>query len=360
MNTTGFRTRGIAAACMLALGSLANVATAQTSPDRIITAEPPVAANAAIADKTDAIAQINEATRVIQEMNNEPEARQLLQNAQGVFIVTNYARAGFGIGVRGGEGVMMIKQNDGWSNPAFYDFGGVSAGLQAGAEAGSLVMVLNNQKAVQSFMQDNNWSLNADAGLTVVAWSERAKGEVGMGDVVIWSDASGLMADVAASVTDISFDEEETGAFYGRAIALREIFTTDMGRLPHVANLKQVLPGGAQSTGGAGDVDAVITVVPVVPADQGGASQGSSGMPQEGRSQDGATRGGTSQGNTSPDNTGTSGSNATQPQGMSGSGAAGATGSGTWQASTSPNAATSGQSGSTAGTSSTTSSGQSQ
>lgn len=282
MNTKEFRTRSIAAACMLALGAMTNTASAQTSPERNILAEPPVAANAAISDKTDAIAQINDATRVVNEMKRDADADQLLRNAHGVFVVTNYARAGLGVGVRGGEGVLMINQNGSWSNPAFYDFGGVSAGLQAGAEAGSLVMVLNNQKAVQSFMQENNWSLNADAGLTVIAFSERAKGEVGTGDIVLWSNATGLMADLAVGVTDINFDEEETGAFYGRSIALREIFSTDMGATPHVANLKQALPGGrGQTTGGAGDVDAVITVVPVVPADQGTTSQGG-GMPHAG------------------------------------------------------------------------------
>jgi lipid-binding SYLF domain-containing protein len=329
MKKTEFRTRGIAAACMLALSSISGVATAQTSPDRIIMAEPPVATGAAIADKTDAIAQINQAVRVVDEMKREPEARQLLENARGVFIVTSYARAGFGLGVRGGEGVLMVKQNGNWSNPAFYNFGGISGGLQAGAEAGSLVMVLNNEKAVQSFMQNNNWSLNADAGLTIVAWSERAKGEVGTGDITLWSNASGLMADLAVSVTDISFDEEETGAFYGRQIALQDILTTDMGPLPHVANLKQALPGGAQSTGGTGDVapDAIITIVPVVPEEQGGTSQG-------GTSQGGASQSG---------NTGIPESNPGQPQGVPGNGATGATGSGTWQASASPNADASGQ-----------------
>lgn len=338
MNTE-FRMRGMAAACALALG-FSGMATAQTSNQNAVVAQPPAAAGAAIADKTDAIAQINEATRVIREMNREPEASQLLQEAQGVFIVTRYARAGFGVGVRGGEGTLLVKQNGSWSNPAFYNFGGVSGGLQAGAEAGSLVMVLNSEKAVQSFMQENNWSLNADAGLTIVAWSERAKGEVGMGDIVVWSNTGGLMGDLAVSVTDIFFDEEETGAFYGRQIALRDIFNADMGQLPHVANLKQALPGGAeQSTGGGGAPDAIITVVPVVPAEQGENSQGSSVQGGASQGQGGATQDGTSgSGDSGSGNAGTSGGNTEQLQDRPGNGATGASGAGTWQASASPDA----------------------
>jgi hypothetical protein len=36
---------------------------------------------------------------------------------------------------------------------------------------------------------------------------------------VAWSDTEGAFGDLAVSVTDINFDEKETGAFYGRKIA---------------------------------------------------------------------------------------------------------------------------------------------
>src|SRR4051812_38944184 len=42
-----------------------------------------------------------------------------------------------------------------------YDIGGVSIGLEAGGEGGAMALVLNNQKAMTSFMQDNKFSLNA-------------------------------------------------------------------------------------------------------------------------------------------------------------------------------------------------------
>lgn len=316
MELRKYQMRSIAAACIFAAGSIGSVATAQTSANQnAVVAGPADNRGAMIADKTDAIAQINEANRVIEEMRREPQARQLLQEANGVFVVSRYARAGFGVGVRGGEGVLLVKQNGDWSNPAFYNFGGVSGGFLAGAEAGSLVMVLNNQKAVQSFMQSNNWSLNADAGLTVVSWSEKAKGELGMGDIVVWSNAQGLMADVSASVTDIQFDGEETSAFYGRQIALREVFNTNMQAQPHVANLKQTLSGRtAQSTGGSGDATAsdptvtIVPVVPVVPVEPASEAMGSSGT------ESGAT--------------GTSGDSMEQRQDMSGQGTGGTSGEG--------------------------------
>jgi hypothetical protein len=52
--------------------------------------------------------------------------------------------------------------------------------------------VLVNAKAVASFRNKNNFSLSADAGLTVVDWNKYAQGTVGKSDVVAWSGTKGL------------------------------------------------------------------------------------------------------------------------------------------------------------------------
>lgn len=175
-------------------------------------------------DTADAIEQVNESIAVLKEMQRDPQLAALLNQSEGVFIAADYGRAALGVGVRGGQGVLLMNENGSWSSPVFYDFGGISAGLQAGAEGGSLAMILNNQRALDNFKQKNNWSLNADAGLTVVNWSARAQASAGKGDVIVWSDAAGLMGDVAVSLSDIRYDQEDTSAFYGREVTLTEVF----------------------------------------------------------------------------------------------------------------------------------------
>lgn len=87
-----------------------------------------------------------------------------MQQAKGVFIVPTYGRVALGVGGSGGAGVLLVKRDDGtWSDPAFYNIGGISVGVQAGAEGGPIAMVLNNEKGVSRFMQKNNFSLSADA-----------------------------------------------------------------------------------------------------------------------------------------------------------------------------------------------------
>lgn len=119
----------------------------------------------------DANEHVNSAIRVVHQMQATPEMKSLLQRAKGVFVVPKYGEAALGVGARGGAGVLLVRNGNTWSNPAFYNMGGITAGLQAGAEAGAIAFVLNDQKALNSFMQNNKFSLGADAGLTLVDWS---------------------------------------------------------------------------------------------------------------------------------------------------------------------------------------------
>jgi lipid-binding SYLF domain-containing protein len=240
----------IAGACSIALawGCIAaaqtpNTTMPQTTPENKPAAASHDAWSARRGDEArDAIDHVNDAVRVVQRMKSDPGMASLLQQARGVFVIPEYGRAAFGVGGRGGAGVLLTKQDGTWSQPSFYSYGGISAGLQAGAEGGSIAFVLNNDKAVNSFTkQDNNWSLNAEAGLTVVAWSKKAQGSAGKGDVTVWSDSKGLFGDAAISLTDINFDEAETGAYYGQKVSSARDVINGKLQNPHSAALRNAL-----------------------------------------------------------------------------------------------------------------------
>ena len=201
---------------------------------------------------------VNQATAIVRRMQRDPALRSVLRDAKGVFVVPKYGRAALGIGGQGGVGVLLVNHDSTWSDPAFYNFGGVSAGLQAGVEGGSFVLVLNNDKAVKRFTQNNNWSLNAGAGLTIVDWSAKAHSSTGRGDVTLWSDTKGLFGSAAVSVRDIKYDADQTAAYYGQQVAARDVVIDDKVSNSQADQLKQALASaasGAQpntSTGSAG------------------------------------------------------------------------------------------------------------
>jgi lipid-binding SYLF domain-containing protein len=214
----------LGAAALLMLAFAIPVATAQSSQ-----ASRPADSDSATRRQQTAAKHVSDAVGVVHTMSNDAGMPALLGRARGVFIVPTYGRAALGIGGAGGAGVLMARRADGsWGNPAFFDTGGLSIGLQAGVEGGPIALVLLNQKAVDSFRNRNNFSLSTDAGLTVVNFARMARGSTA-GDVVAWSGSKGLFGNAATvGINDVRYNQRLTEAYYGKPMtALQAIDSTE-------------------------------------------------------------------------------------------------------------------------------------
>jgi lipid-binding SYLF domain-containing protein len=239
---------GVAALLMLAFALPA--ATAQPSQGTRATDS-----DSATRRQQTAVRHVSDAVGVVHTMSNESGMPALLGRARGIFIVPTYGRAALGVGGAGGAGVLMVRRVDGtWGNPVFFDTGGLSIGLQAGVEGGPIALVLLNQKAVDSFRNRNNFSLSADAGLTVVNFARMAQGSTA-GDVVAWSGSKGLFGNAATvGINDVRYNQRLTEAYYGKSMtALQAIDSTETNAQADA--LRKVLgspPAPAGSGGKAG------------------------------------------------------------------------------------------------------------
>jgi SH3 domain-containing YSC84-like protein 1 len=162
------------------------------------------------------------ALEVVRKMQADPQLWSLAERAAGVFIVPDYARAGLVVGGRGGQGVVLARQEGGWSGPAFYNFGGVSLGAEAGVEAGEVAMLLMDERTLEEFATANNFTLSAEAGLTIVNYSARAQANADA-DVIVWSDTEGVFANASVAVTNVFWDEAENRAYHGGAVTARQL-----------------------------------------------------------------------------------------------------------------------------------------
>jgi SH3 domain-containing YSC84-like protein 1 len=185
---------------------------------------------------------VDDATSVIKQMSGEAGASQLLAQAKGIYIVPSYGRAALGLGASGGAGVFLARRPDGtWSEPAFFNTGGISIGLQAGVEGGPVVLVLANDKAVAGFRQKNNFNLSANAGLTVVNWNRQVQGQVGKADVLVWSGPKGLFGNVATlAINDIHFNQSATRDYYGKPATVADVMSGKVTN-PQADALRQAL-----------------------------------------------------------------------------------------------------------------------
>jgi len=255
MISENYKVRLAVTACIVAFTSFNNLAAAQsadTSRDPVAQSTPNTPAGRREAA---AIKHVNDAVAVVRTIEAEPHMKELLQQARGVFIVPNYGRAALGVGANGGPGVLLAKRNDGtWSDPVFYDMGGINVGVQAGVEGGPIVMVLNNDKALNKFMQKNNFSLSADAGLTVINWTAKAQGSAGTGDVIVWSGNKGLFGNVVTvGINDVRFNRNLTNDYYHRNVALKDVINGAVQN-PQADTLRQALASvsGPTSSGSSG------------------------------------------------------------------------------------------------------------
>lgn len=205
--------------CLGALGLASGPLMAEQMPSQ---------ETAGIADQTDELQNaketVQEAAKVVEQLRTDAGAKDVLNQARAVFIVPDYARAALGVGAAGGQGVLVANNDGTWSGPAFYNIGTLNLGLAAGAEAGSIAFLIMSDDAMKGFHDKNNFSLNADAGLTIIDWSKRSQTSAGKGaDVIVWADTEGLYGDLAVSVSDIFLDEEANRAYYNKDVAARDI-----------------------------------------------------------------------------------------------------------------------------------------
>lgn len=217
----------LAAGPLYAAGTQSQQATGTQSPQATGTQSQQagtVDTETMIGEQQNARETVREAARVVEQIRAEPESRNTLQQAQAVFIVPDYGRASLGVGAAGGQGVLVVNREGEWSGPAFYNIGGLNLGLAAGVEAGSIAFMIMSDDAMQGFHSPNNFSLNADAGLTILGWSARGQVASGKGaDVIVWSDTEGLYGDLAISVSNIFWDDEANQAYYRQELEINDV-----------------------------------------------------------------------------------------------------------------------------------------
>lgn len=119
----------------------------------------------------DAHALVEKSRWTIEKFKQNPEApnavfREKLQTAQGVLVFPRVLKGAFVFGAEGGDGVLLTRRADGsWGYPAFYSMGSGSFGLQAGAQASEVVLLLRTERAVRSVIEDQG-KFGADMELT--------------------------------------------------------------------------------------------------------------------------------------------------------------------------------------------------
>jgi lipid-binding SYLF domain-containing protein len=186
---------------------------------------------------------VDGARKVLNDLRHDKafgNAVQLIRQAKAVFIVPKLIKGGFIVGGEGGNGVLMVHNHGGWSDPGFYAIGAASFGLQAGLQQSEMIMLIMTQKGLDGVLRDN-FKIGAQAGISVVTLGSGVEGAIGGAsppDVVVWSSSTGLYGGLTVDGSVIRAEPNMDSEFYGRTVTSREVLFGSGGS-PRAAVLRR-------------------------------------------------------------------------------------------------------------------------
>lgn len=191
------------------------------------------AAYVCASDRAENIERLQDSATVLSEIMNAPDAgipEEVISSAKCIAVVPSMMKGGFGFGAAYGKGVASCRTATGWSAPAFFSIRGGSFGLQIGAQAVDLVMLIMNDEGMKNLLA-SKFKLGADASVAAGPVGRHAEGATDWkmkAQVLTYSRARGVFAGITLNGAVITQHEDDTRAFYGRLVPFRTILTGDV------------------------------------------------------------------------------------------------------------------------------------
>lgn len=182
----------------------------------------------AAVEPSDQVKRMDAAATVLDEIMGTPDKgipEELLDSAKCVAVIPSMIKVGFIFGGRHGKGIASCRTTTGWSAPAPFSVTGGSWGLQIGAEAIDVVMLVMNDKGMER-MLSSKFKIGADASAAAGPVGRHVQGETDWkmrAEVLTYSRARGIFAGVTVNGAAITQDKDATRILYGRMIQPSQI-----------------------------------------------------------------------------------------------------------------------------------------
>ena len=170
----------------------------------------------------------NSMKKLIRSKNGIPMS--IIQSAKAIVVLPGSIKFGFFLGGKYGEGVAVIKKQDGsWSYPFFIKLSGGSLGFQIGLEIVDSILVFRTKNSVEELLSDKfTLGIEASASAGPISANVDKSSEVNMSaEIFTYSQNSGLFAGALLNGAVISTDNEKNRALYGNSINVKKIVTSE-------------------------------------------------------------------------------------------------------------------------------------
>jgi lipid-binding SYLF domain-containing protein len=177
--------------------------------------------------------RLQNAGTVIQEILDIPEdiPQDLLDKARCVVIMPSVLKAAFIVGGSYGRGAMVCRTGKDfsgpWGAPAMYALEGGSVGFQIGGEATDFVILVMNNRGVDSLLH-SKVKLGADASIAAGPKGRTASADTDAylrAEMLSYSRARGVFAGISLQGTTLRPDEDANRRLYGKEASAATIIT---------------------------------------------------------------------------------------------------------------------------------------
>jgi SH3 domain-containing YSC84-like protein 1 len=193
--------------------------------------------------KQDATDRLDNATTVLHEIMAMPDKgipEEVMEHAKCVGVIPHMVKGGFVFGAEGGKGVATCRTAHGWSAPAFITLSGGSWGLQIGVEAVDVVMIFQNDKAMQRLLS-SNFQIGGDASAAAGPVGRHAAAGTDWKletEILTYSRAKGVFAGLTLNGVSLRQDDDSRRAIYGDDVTTRALL---LGQVPAPAAARPFL-----------------------------------------------------------------------------------------------------------------------
>ncbi len=173
---------------------------------------------------------LSTAIDVLEETMNTPDEQipaELVSQAQAIIIFPTMVKGGFMVGARYGKGVASVrsKKNHKWGPPAFLYTTGLSFGLQIGAEAVDLILLVMTQRGIEGLLK-GQFTLGGDIAISAGPIGRHAEASTDIlmqGEIYSYSRSKGAFAGISIKGTVITADKEANVEYYQRTLNPKQI-----------------------------------------------------------------------------------------------------------------------------------------
>src|SRR6202051_407630 len=168
---------------------------------------------------------------VMQEVMGVPDniPQDLLEKAECIIVFPSVLKAAFVVGGSFGRGAMVCRTGEHfkgpWGSPAMYALEGASIGFQIGGEATDLILLVMNDRGMESILS-SKVKLGAAASIAAGPKGRDASADTDAwmrAEILSYSRSRGLFAGVSLEGTTLRPDDDASEDVYGRPIKAKDI-----------------------------------------------------------------------------------------------------------------------------------------